>query len=73
MTEVLTRLVALKKIRVVRCGGNPTMYYIPTAEQLDAEARLQAKAAEPICLVKAESEREKARKELGFGMIRMTK
>lgn len=43
MTEVLTKLCALQQIRVVRCGGNPTMYYLPTAEQLEAEDRLKAR------------------------------
>lgn len=40
MTPILKRLAAAQQIRIVRCGGNPTMYYIPSAKQLEAEARL---------------------------------
>tara|TARA_R110001599_G_scaffold171353_1_gene362421 strand:+ start:438679 stop:438948 length:270 start_codon:yes stop_codon:yes gene_type:complete len=43
MTEVLTKMVALKQVRRVRCGGNPTMYYVATEEQLKAEAALAAR------------------------------
>ncbi|MBF8177823.1 hypothetical protein [Herminiimonas contaminans] len=43
MTEVLIKLVGLKLIRRVRCGGNPTMYYVPTSAQLAAEAALAAR------------------------------
>lgn len=40
MTLVLSKLTADKVIRRVRCSGNPTMYYVPTVEQLDKEAAL---------------------------------
>lgn len=40
MTEVLRMMAAKKKIRCVRTGGNPTMYYVPTQQQLEAEAKL---------------------------------
>lgn len=43
MSEVLLKLVAEKQIRRVRCGGNPTVYYIPSAQQLAAEAALAAR------------------------------
>lgn len=69
MTEVLVKLVALNQVRRVRCGGSPTMYYLPSEAEKQAEARLAAKAAEPLRLVEVESEREQVRRELGFGLI----
>lgn len=38
MTEILMKLHALKLIRCVRRGGNPTMYYVPSADELAREA-----------------------------------
>lgn len=51
MTEVLAKLTATKKIRRVRCGGNPTMYYIPTEQELAAEAKLVT-VAPPVVIIK---------------------
>lgn len=47
MTVVLTKLHATHQIRRVRCSGNPTMYYLPTEKELEAEARLDEKKAIP--------------------------
>lgn len=69
MTEILKLLVAAQQVRVVRCGGNPTMYYLPSESEKQAEARLMARAREPLNVVKVESERERVRRELGFGLM----
>lgn len=69
MTEVLVKLVAAQKVRRVRCGGCPTMYYLPTASELQAEARLKEMASSPVVIIRVETEREKVKRELGFGLI----
>lgn len=47
MTVVLTKLHATRQIRRVRCSGNPTMYYLPTEKELEAELRLGERKAIP--------------------------
>lgn len=49
MTDMLITLTVAKQIRRVRCGGNPTVYYIPTEEQIAAESRIGHIAA-PIVI-----------------------
>jgi DNA-binding MarR family transcriptional regulator len=46
MSQVLTKLYATNQIRRIKCPCNPTMYYLPTAKELEAEARLEAKIKE---------------------------
>lgn len=69
MTEILKLLVAARQVRVVRCGGSPTMYYLPSEAEKQAEARLMERAREPLSPVKVESDREKARRQLSFGLV----
>lgn len=69
MTEVLVKLVAANKVRRVRCGGCPTMYYLPTEAQLKAEAKMKVSGPSPVVVIRVESENDQVRRELGFGMI----
>lgn len=46
MTMVLTKLYTNKQIRRVRCACNPTLFYLPTEQELETEARLEAKSKE---------------------------
>ncbi len=43
MTEVLMLVVAKELVRRVRSPGSPTMYYLPSVQELEAEARQAAK------------------------------
>jgi hypothetical protein len=67
MTEVLTKLCALKRIRVVRSSCSPTLYYLPTEYELQVEARVAATYHQsPVTIIKGESANQKVRRELGF-------
>jgi hypothetical protein len=46
MTEVLLLIVAKQQIRRVRTPGNPTVYYLPSEAELEAERRQAGKQSE---------------------------
>lgn len=73
MTEMLNRLTALKQVRRVRCAGNPTMYYVPSVAELQAEARLAAIRTAPVTIIRAESVNATMRRELGFDLMEKEK
>lgn len=41
MSVVLSRLATANKIRRVRCSCNPTMYYLPSEQEIETEKRLK--------------------------------
>lgn len=56
MTVVLSTLVSAQKVRRVRCGGNPTMYYLPSEAELQAEARAKESRPAPVVITRPEME-----------------
>lgn len=56
MTAVLSALVTAKRIRRVRSSCSPTMYYLPSAEELKAESRMPTGFLSPVVVIKVESE-----------------